>query len=216
MRVRTVARHIADAFELNAVALYDLDADRVFWGGTRELPHVEARLRAGGAAARIDRWRRWSDRDTGSPGRGSDRKSRAGDDGLSHTVVQSVANLAAIGLDRARAHRAAARAEAIRESGEIRATLLDALAHEFKTPLTATKAASSDLMATHLPGERERELVAIVDEGIDRLQRLVSDTMQMLRIDAGTFAVHRRRRWSPTWSAGRWTAWLPGSTVVKS
>jgi two-component system sensor histidine kinase KdpD len=192
---RTIARHIADAFELNAVGLYDLHADRVFWGGTRERPHVEARLRAG-----VWRQAELSGDEDGvivTPVRldaeaiGSLALEAAG---LSHTVLQSVANLAAIGLDRARAHRAAARAEAIRQSGEVRATLLDALAHEFKTPLTATKAASSDLMATHLPSERERELVAIVDEGIDRLQRLVSDTIQMLRIDAGTFAVHRRRQ----------------------
>ena len=191
---RTVARHIADTFELNAVALYDLDADRVFWGGTRQLPQVEARLRAGVCQPEL-----------GGGGDGVivtpvrlDAEAIGSlaleTTGLSHTVVQSVANLAAIGLERARAHRVAARAEAIRQSGEVRATLLDALAHEFKTPLTATRAASSDLMATRLPGERERELVAIVDEGIDRLQRLVSDTIQMLRIDAGTFAVHRRRQ----------------------
>jgi len=191
---RTIVRHIAEAFELNAVALYDVHADRVFWGGSRQLPHVEARLRA-------SVWQPDSNRGQDgvivTPVRldaeaiGSLALEATG---LSDTVVQSVANLAAIGLDRARAHRAAARAEAIRESGEVRATLLDALAHEFKTPLTATKAASSDLMATRLPGERERELVAIMDEGIDRLQRLVSDTIQMLRIDAGSFAVHRRRQ----------------------
>jgi two-component system sensor histidine kinase KdpD len=113
--------------------------------------------------------------------------------GLTGTVVQSIANVAAIGLERARAHRAAARMEAARQSGEVRAAVLDALAHEFKTPLTATRAAAGELLEASRPGERDRELAEIVDEGLEQLQRLVSDAVQVLRIDAGTFAVHRQR-----------------------
>ena len=68
--------------------------------------------------------------------------------GLSDTVVQSVANLAAIGLERARAQpRPHARKRP--QSGEVRANGAGCVAHEFKTPLTATKAASSELKATH-------------------------------------------------------------------
>ena len=72
------------------------------------------------------------------------------------TVLQSIANLAAIALEQARGKEAAARAEAARESGELRATVLDALAHEFKTPLTSVKAASSDLLRTAPEHTRER------------------------------------------------------------
>ncbi len=68
--------------------------------------------------------------------------------GLSDTVLQSIANLAAIGLERARSQEATARAEAAQQSSELRATVLDALAHEFKTPLTSMKAAASDLLAS--------------------------------------------------------------------
>jgi two-component system, OmpR family, sensor histidine kinase KdpD len=110
--------------------------------------------------------------------------------GMSDTVLQSIANLAAIGLERARAVEATTRAEAARESSELRATVLDALAHEFKTPLTAMKAASSDLLATESVAGRSRELAAIIDEELDRLGSLVTDAVQMLRIDAGDFTVH--------------------------
>ena len=191
---RAIAQHIANAFELQSVAVYDVHADQAFWGGTQEVPQIEDRLRV---VARQS----VSLRDVDGMVVTAVRLGAAPigslaltDMGLSDTVLQSVANLAAIGLERARAERAAARAEAARESGELRATVLDALAHEFKTPLTATKAASSDLAASELPGPRERELAAIVDEGLDRLQQLVSDAVQMLRIDAGTFAVHRHRK----------------------
>jgi two-component system sensor histidine kinase KdpD len=109
---------------------------------------------------------------------------------LSDTVLQSIANLAAIGLERARAVEATTRAEAARESSELRATVLDALAHEFKTPLTAMKAASSDLLATESMVPRSRELAVIIDEELDRLGSLVTDAVRMLRIDAGDFTVH--------------------------
>src|SRR5262249_7271405 len=115
------------------------------------------------------------------------------DSDLSDTVLHSIANLAAIGLERARGEEAAARAEAARHSSELRATVLDALAHEFKTPLTSMKAASSDLLSSSTVGPRDRELATILDEELDRLQSLVTDAIQMLRIDAGDFAVHSDR-----------------------
>src|SRR5262249_21723705 len=101
--------------------------------------------------------------------------------------------LAAIWLERARGEETTARAEAARHSSELRATVLDALAHEFKTPLTSMKAASSDLLTKGSVAPRDRELIEILDEELDRVQGLVGDAIQMLRIDAGDFAVHRDR-----------------------
>ncbi len=191
--IRTmVARHIADAFDLQVVAVYDHHSDTVSWAGSADVPWIEAGLRA---AAR----RGVPFRDV--PGMFVTAIQLGGvpigalaiqDAGLSDTVVQSIANLAAIGLERARGHEAAARAEAARQSGELRATTLDALAHEFKTPLTSMKAAASDLRSSVTEG-RNRELVQIVDEELDRLQELVSDAIQMLRVDAGDFVLHRQR-----------------------
>jgi two-component system sensor histidine kinase KdpD len=107
--------------------------------------------------------------------------------------LHSIANLAAIGLERARGEDTTARAEAARQSSELRATVLDALAHEFKTPLTSMKAAAGDLLASHSTSARDRELVAIIDEDLERFQGLVTDAVHMLRIDAGDFAVHLGR-----------------------
>jgi two-component system sensor histidine kinase KdpD len=110
------------------------------------------------------------------------------DAGLTDTVVQSIANLAAIGLERARSQDAAASAEAARHSSELRATVLDALAHEFKTPLTSMTVAAADLRSS-VPGARNQELAAIIDEGLDRLQSLVTDAVQMVRVDSGDFTL---------------------------
>jgi two-component system sensor histidine kinase KdpD len=112
---------------------------------------------------------------------------------LSDTVLQSVINLAAIGLERARGLAATARAEAARESSELRAAVLDAAAHEFKTPLTSMKAAATALQGGMPDSDPRRELVDIVTEDLDRLQALVTDAIQMLRIDSGDVIVHRDR-----------------------
>ncbi len=191
----TIARHIADVFELQAVGVYDHRADTVSWAGSAELPAIETTLRD---VARRGNLLRDPEGlvviaiQLGGASIGSlaisDRSA-----GLTDTVLHSIANLVAIGLERARSQEVTARAEAAHQSSELRATVLDALAHEFKTPLTSMKAAASDLLASASTSARDRELVAIIDEDLDRFQALVTDAVQMLRIDAGNFAVHLDR-----------------------
>lgn len=188
-----IARHIAETFELQAVGVYDQRADTVSWAGSLELPSVETELRDVARRATLLRepagWVVIAIQLGGAP-IGS---IAIMDVGVSDTVLHSIANLAAIGLERARSQEATARAEAAQESSELRATVMDALAHEFKTPLTSMKAAASDLLAGASTSARDRELVTIIDEDLDRFQVLVTDAVQMLRIDAGNFAVHLDR-----------------------
>lgn len=188
-----IAERIADAFELPSVALYDRHTDTVVFGGATDLLGIESRLRdvfrqavsvrepSGTVITAV----RLGGAPIGSLAlKGAD---------LSDTVLQSVVNLVAIALERARGQEAAARAEAARQSADLRATVLDAVAHELKTPLTSMKAASSDLATSRTVRDRDHELATILDEEIDRLQTLISDAVQMLRIDAGDFVVHLGR-----------------------
>ena len=188
-----IARHIAEAFELDVVGLYDQRTDALSWAGSKEAPALDPRLREvarTGASAHEASGMVVTAIQLGGTPIGSLAVREAG---ISDTVLQSIANLAAIGLERARANEITARAEAARESSELRATILDALAHEFKTPLTSMKAASSDLVRSPTASARDRELAAIIDEDLDRFQALVTDAVHMLRIDAGDFVVHAGR-----------------------
>src|SRR5262249_46961404 len=172
---------------------YDRRADTVSWAGAHAFPAIDMRLREAartGASQHDESGVIITAIQLGGAPVGSLAVAAAT---LSDTVLQSIAHLAAIGLERARAAEATTRAEAARESSELRATILDALAHEFKTPLTSMKAASSDLLASASVGPQDRELAAIIDEDVDRFQGLVTDAVQMLRIDAGHFAVHLGR-----------------------
>jgi two-component system sensor histidine kinase KdpD len=184
-----VARQIADSFDLETVAVFDHRTDTVSWAGPMEVAAIEEKLRE--AARQAVSLRDGPILVVAIQLGGAPIGSLAiPDAGLTDTVVQSIANLAAIGLERARGQEAAASAEAARRSGELRATMLDALAHEFKTPLTSMKVAAADLRVS-VPGARNQELAAIIDEDLDRLQALVSDTVQMVRVDSGDFKLRR-------------------------
>jgi two-component system, OmpR family, sensor histidine kinase KdpD len=190
---RAIARHIADAFALSSVGVFDLRRDDAVWAGAVDVPGGEDTLREvarRGITLHEDTGLTVIAIQLGGQSIGSVAMMNAA---LSDTVLHSIANLAAIGLERARGEEATARAEAARHSSEVRATVLDALAHEFKTPLTSMKAASADLATSATVGARDRELAAILDEELDRLQSLVTDAVHMVRIDAGDFAVHLDR-----------------------
>src|SRR5581483_2019510 len=66
---------------------------------------------------------------------------------FSDAALQSLLNLVAIGLERANSQKAMTQAEVARQSEELKSTLLDAIAHEFKTPLTSIKAVTTDLLS---------------------------------------------------------------------
>jgi two-component system sensor histidine kinase KdpD len=209
---------VAEAFGLSSVGIYDQRKDTIAWAGTAELPGNDGKLREvarRGIAIQEPGGLKVIAIQLGGQSIGSVAIVHAD---LNDTVLHSIANLAAIGLERARGEEATVRAEAARHSSELRATILDALAHEFKTPLTSMKAAAGDLL-THSTGDpRDRELVTILNEELDRFQSLLSDAIQMLRIDAGDFAVHRHRHDLGTIIAGtldRFERRLEGHEVIR-
>jgi two-component system sensor histidine kinase KdpD len=109
---------------------------------------------------------------------------------MSDAVLQGVANLIAIGLERARAQDLARQVEAARQSEQLRTTLIDAMAHEFKTPLTSIKAATTSLRANpDQPAPTRAELIAIADEETVRLQALIDDAIEMARLDTARIEI---------------------------
>jgi two-component system sensor histidine kinase KdpD len=111
---------------------------------------------------------------------------------VSETALHAIANLAAIAVERARAQEVASRAEAARQHEKLKSTLLDALAHEFTTPLTSIKAAASAIVDEDRTAQKE--LGSIIEEEADRLTSLVTETIQMARIEAGNLRLHKQRQ----------------------
>lgn len=111
---------------------------------------------------------------------------------FSDAALHSLLNLVAIALERANWQKTVTQAEVARQSEELKSTLLDAIAHEFKTPLTSIKAVTSDLLSggpTALE-PHQHELISIVDDSADRLSKLVTDAIQLARIEGGTFRLN--------------------------
>ena len=107
------------------------------------------------------------------------------------SVLQGVANLVAIGLERARAQDLAQQVEAARQSEQLRTTLIDAMAHEFKTPLTLIKAATTSLLANpDVPTESRQEQLTIADEEAEHLRELIDDAIEMARLDTARIELH--------------------------
>lgn len=105
---------------------------------------------------------------------------------LSKETLGAIATLIAIAIGRARTIELLRETKAARESEHFKSTLLDAIAHDFKTPLTAIKVAATSLLEGRgFNKKQRRELLVIINEECDRLNRVVGESIHMARLDAG-------------------------------
>jgi two-component system sensor histidine kinase KdpD len=105
---------------------------------------------------------------------------------LSRETLDAIGSLIAISVERAGAVEKLSRAEATRESEQLRSLLLDSVAHEFRTPLTAIKASVTSLLGSpSLSSAQTEELLTVINEETDRLNRLVGEAAEMAQLDAG-------------------------------
>jgi two-component system, OmpR family, sensor histidine kinase KdpD len=104
---------------------------------------------------------------------------------LSRQTLEAIGSLVAIAIERANAIEKLSRAEAARESEQLRSVLLDSVTHEFRSPLTAIKASVTSLLGSpnHSP-EVSKELLTVINEESDRLNRLIGEAAEMAQLDA--------------------------------
>ena len=112
---------------------------------------------------------------------------------LSEPAAQAIANLAAVTLERVRQQVALARVEVARRNERLRTTLLDALAHDFLTPLTSIKSAITAVRSEYAHDAEEDDFLAVVEEEVDRLGEMISETTDMARIEPGKPRIRRRQ-----------------------
>jgi two-component system sensor histidine kinase KdpD len=110
---------------------------------------------------------------------------------LSRQTLDAIGSLIAISVERAGAIEKLSRAEAARESEQMRSLLLDSVTHEFRTPLTAIKASVTSLMGSpSLSAAEKEDLLTVIDEESDRLNRLIGEAAAMAQLDAGKVELH--------------------------
>jgi len=191
---KQITHLIERIFEFPAVVLYERDTGDIHRAGPEDLPGIEEQLQQAAVKGILIRDDAAQTTVTAIRLGGQPIGSLAiCGPSLSDGAIQALSSLIAIALEKVRGQEAASRAEAARQSEELKSTLLDAIAHEFKTPLTSIKAAASALLSESVPkAEEQRELVAIVNEEADRLGRLVTEAIQMARIEAGKIQLNKR------------------------
>jgi K+-sensing histidine kinase KdpD len=93
-------------------------------------------------------------------------------------------------------------AKALKQSERLKSALLDAVTHDLRTPLTSIKASVTTLLDDHLLSETEddaaplgeagrQEMLEVINEEADRLDRFIEDLMALARIEAGEMQLHR-------------------------
>jgi two-component system sensor histidine kinase KdpD len=178
-----LAEHMHRLFGLEAVAIFDADLHEIYPAGrwnvdpgelVQNVYHFET-----------------SDDD---PGTGISRRVvRLGAVPIGSLVVRGetspltnslLAAVVAITFDRYRATANESRIEADRQAEQMRATVLDNLAHAYKTPLTAIRAASSGLKEMGKLSPAQAELVSLIDEQARLLNELTTKLLTTARLES--------------------------------
>lgn len=182
---KQLAHKLAEVFGLDAVVLYDRRSDGVYPAGPSDLQGIEDQLRE--AALQGTFFANPRNQVVTAVRLGSEPIASLALRGapMPDSVVQGIASLVAIGLERARAQDLAHEIEAARQTERLRTALIDAMAHEFKTPLTSIKAATTSLLSNpHQAEDIKAELLRIADEEAEHLQNLIDSALEMARLDA--------------------------------
>lgn len=99
-------------------------------------------------------------------------------------LADAIASVVAITFDRYHSFANESRTESARQTEQLRTTVLDSLAHAYKTPLTVIGAASEGLSALGGLSPTQEGLVAQIDEQTSLLSRLTTRLLKTARLNA--------------------------------
>lgn len=113
-----------------------------------------------------------------------------------HGLLETVASLIAIAIERLHYVEVANRAQVQMVSERLRSSVLSAVSHDLRTPLTALVGLADSLAMAKppLPAQQKESAEAIRDQAT-RLNGLVSNLLEMARLHAGD--VKLRKEWQP-------------------
>jgi two-component system sensor histidine kinase KdpD len=180
---------VHEIFDLEAVAIFDADLHEVYQAGYWSVDPQEL-------AQNVYYFETSDDDAVIGMGR---RVVRLGNVPIGSLVVRgetspltnnAIASLIAITFDRYRAFANESRIETERRTEQLRATVLDSLAHAYKTPLTAIRAAGTGLVEMGRLSAGQSELVSLINEQTSALSELTTRLLTTARLDAGEVAIH--------------------------
>jgi two-component system sensor histidine kinase KdpD len=114
-------------------------------------------------------------------------------DDADRELLGSLADQAALALERVRLTNEAARADILARSDELKSALLASVSHDLRTPLATIKTAVSSLQDDSIawPPESQADFLEAIDEETDRLTRMVANLLDLSRIEGGALRPDR-------------------------
>jgi len=191
MLVSSVPSVVASVTEATSGVLYLLDGDRLYRAGAKvvsdiEIPHLRE-LSNRLSAVNVEQDEVQIPLRSGVRPRGLLLLRGVS---LSKKSCEAIGGLISISMDRSHALENLARGEAAKESERLRTLMIDSITHELRTPLTSIKGAATTLLTSEVGVESSRELLSIIDEESDRLNKLVSEAVEMAQLDARQVKMH--------------------------
>jgi two-component system sensor histidine kinase KdpD len=192
--LKSIPAYLAETFGIVHAAIHMIDKDKIYRSGaeTEHLPSPDLKETSSRGEIVLDTQHkrcfapvRMGLRTMGSLGIAGDV--------LARQTLEALGSLVAIAIERAGAVDTLMRSEASRESERLRSALLDSITHEFRTPLTAIKASVTSLRSPAAMSEDQRQdLLAVIEEESDRLNRLVGEAVEMAKLDANEVGLERK------------------------
>jgi two-component system sensor histidine kinase KdpD len=110
-------------------------------------------------------------------------------------LLEALASLAAVAIERADLSRRMADARVLAEADSMRAALLSSISHDLRTPLATIVGSASTLQNydANLDAETRRDLLAAIREEAERLNRFIGNLLEMTKLEVG--AVVPKRQW---------------------
>jgi two-component system sensor histidine kinase KdpD len=109
---------------------------------------------------------------------------------ISPLTSSSIACLIAITFDRYHSLANVSKTESARQAEQLRTTVLDSLAHAYKTPLTAIRAATTGLYEMSRLTPAQSDLVQLIDGQANLLNDLTTRLLETAQIETRDLALH--------------------------
>jgi len=102
-------------------------------------------------------------------------------------LLATFANQAALAVHKAEQDEQHARTRALEATDRLRTALLNSVSHDLRTPLASVMASVASLLDPEVrwPAEQQHEFLCTIDREAGRLNRLVTNLLDMSRIQAG-------------------------------
>ncbi len=113
-------------------------------------------------------------------------------DEIQLSLLNTSAIQARVALERIDLTEKLSRSQTIEEADRLKTALLHAVSHDLRTPITIIKTSAASLMSMRhqLEAEQQNEMLTVIENEADQLDRMVGNLLDMSRLQAGALYSH--------------------------